>query len=548
MKTMLKNTATIICELVCMSLLFVSEGNAAEVKTAVQTADEVKTKKVLKTAKTKKACQGDHCDQGGTPTCTFNGKTLQVGDSVRAYFKKAVNYGETCTSELRYCEEDGSLNGSATFESCSDGTPENCKYSDGTLNHDKKATLHTQKNVPFGQKCPEVEVSCSNGKLSVEGELYSVCTEDKPKDCEKGDFKLVHQSSAKRYPKKNVAYGESCGEPVTISCYNGDFSVAPETAPYDACTVDKPKNCSADGIQLDHDAKVKRYKSATVAYGSQCEPVEVTCNNGAFLPEIATVPYKECTVSAKPEDPKPEDPKPEDPKPEQPIDGPEGKFCTYDNKSPFAPLKFILGEGQTKIMYAEYNVPEGTECKPVTITCKDGQFSPDPAATPYTDCVPMWTPSAEKHKWINIPWEPNAPTKTHAEACSAVGLHPSTKYGGCASGRVYPSQGGDWDKIHYTHGKPHIINPNGGWKRKGTQLYRYTGPIQLGMYTNKIKCVPEGKVFFGLMDDLALIWGTHDVVVAYLCTSDKNESSELPLKVVNPVAEEPNQCGGGCGQ
>lgn len=568
---------------------FVSNVNAQEIKTAVRDCDPTK----------------DTCDERDIPACDFNGKKIKVGESVTAYFESSVGSGGSCRSEVRTCELDSlsgkvSLSGTAQYASCKISDAKDCSYKDGTLKHGKKATLYKNNAVTFGQKCEGVEVSCNDGKLSPAGDFYGYCAEDKGKSCTKGKLTVEHQSSVIRYRTETVPYKKKC-VPVKVACYNGEFSVDPDTVPYESCkpefqeykscqegnvklqhggtlvrfkanTVpfgnacerviisckngnfshtpsayphsscsvlpeEPKKSCTSDKVNLVHGAVVERFKEKSVAYGQKCEKLKISCKDGQFSSDPNST-FESCTVRDKEDDKKPDD------RPKRAC------YHSQEIRSLFFPTtyKLELQHGQSVTRYLQPTVRHGQACHAVNIACDDGNFSVHPSTAIYTECTQRPAP-APVHRWVNIPWEPNAPTLTHKEGCARAGLLPSTKYGGCASGRVYPSEGEGWDQIHYTHGKPHIINPHGGWQRKGTRLQRHSGPIQLGMYTNKIKCVPEKKVsfFFTLRDDLAWVWGTHDVVVAYLCTDTASESSELPMETINPAPVE-DPCNGGCGQ
>jgi poly(beta-D-mannuronate) lyase len=67
-------------------------------------------------------------------TCTFNGTSLQSGDSVTAYQKSNVPTGSTCSSHQRTCLA-GVLTGSYTFVACSVAEPKvSCANFDNILN------------------------------------------------------------------------------------------------------------------------------------------------------------------------------------------------------------------------------------------------------------------------------------------------------------------------------------------------------------------------------------------------------------------------------
>ena len=106
--------------------------------------------------------------------CSFNGQTVAEGSTITAYQTSSVDYGSTCASESRSCSN-GILNGSYTNTSCSVAAAANCSFSGQTISHGGNVTAYQTPSVDYGSTCSSQMRSCSNGNLSG-SYAYTSCT------------------------------------------------------------------------------------------------------------------------------------------------------------------------------------------------------------------------------------------------------------------------------------------------------------------------------------------------------------------------------------
>ena len=98
------------------------------------------------------------CNMNQPASCIFNGRTLQSGESVRAYEQSAPSFGGSCTAEVRQCN-DGVLSGKFSYNSCTVGAPAMCLFNGRTLAHGESVQA-------FNENCDKQTRQCSNGVLS----------------------------------------------------------------------------------------------------------------------------------------------------------------------------------------------------------------------------------------------------------------------------------------------------------------------------------------------------------------------------------------------
>ncbi len=119
------------------------------------------------------ACQNNPASPGcsssfpGTPTCSFNGQSLENGKSIKAYLLSVATAPDTCQSETRVCNM-GILSGSFQFAACAEepAAPSACLFNGQTIGHGQSVAAYQNSSVPFGETCVQQTRTCNNGNLS----------------------------------------------------------------------------------------------------------------------------------------------------------------------------------------------------------------------------------------------------------------------------------------------------------------------------------------------------------------------------------------------
>ncbi len=217
--------------------------------------------------------------------------------------------------------------------------------------------MYQESSVPYNEFCrSEIQrQTCNNG---VWGEwsgsyTFASCAVTPGLNC--GSTLHGTSQSRKRYRTASVAYGSSCqAETQTRTCTNGSFSTWTGTYTYDTCTVAAPINC---GSTLHGQTETrKRYRNSAEAYGSSCqaETQTRTCTNGTLSNWTGTYTYDTCTVAA-----------------------------------PLNCGSTLHGQTETRKMYKNAAEPYGASCRAETQTrtCTDGIFSTWTGTYTYDTCT-----------------------------------------------------------------------------------------------------------------------------------------------------------------
>tara|TARA_Y100001958_G_C20931156_1_gene341433 strand:+ start:101 stop:622 length:522 start_codon:yes stop_codon:yes gene_type:complete len=159
-------------------------------------------------------------------------------------------------------------------------------------------------------------------------------------------------------------------------------------------------------------------------------------------------------------------------------------------------------DGSSRELYTSATVPYGQSCNSakVTVSCSNGVLSN--SGTIYSSCS-VETPV---YKWVNVSTNDLTTIPNHATVCHNAGLRAATDqgYGTCASGKLRPNQGGDFDKISFGYGQ--VGNAPTG---KGGSVY------------NNIYCVQTIPTPTMRYQGDQEVWDpgvyTFDRIVAFLC-------------------------------
>lgn len=214
------------------------------------------------------------CLVGAPSSCLFDGQVVAHGAAVTAYQNSNAGFGSTCVSEQRLCTN-GSLGGSYNYANCAVDAAASCSFNGQTIAHGENVTAFASSSVAFGQSCSSQVRSCTNGVLNGSHQFAS-CAVDAPASCLFNQKTLAHGENVIAFATSSVGFGQSCSSQVR-SCVNGSLSGSNLFA---SCMVDAPASCLIDGKTVAHGEVINTFASARVPYGSSCNAVPTTCDNG----------------------------------------------------------------------------------------------------------------------------------------------------------------------------------------------------------------------------------------------------------------------------
>lgn len=205
--------------------------------------------------------------------CVVGDKTIPVGSLVQMYFQKSVPYGSSCSdlSEIRVCSRYG-LTGAAPYTSCKVQPPASCTFNGKTVTAGATVTAYERSTVPYGQSCKPATLTCNNGEFSPDLSKvpYASCTVGAPAACQVAGTTLAHGLTKAFYTKSSADYGEKCPT-VQVSCSNGIPSTTQTV--YTSCKMNPlPKEVNTTPTEEDslkqlvvqralHIASYDRYKT-----------------------------------------------------------------------------------------------------------------------------------------------------------------------------------------------------------------------------------------------------------------------------------------------
>jgi hypothetical protein len=224
------------------------------------------------------------CEVGAPKACLFNGQTIAHGDTVKAYQNSSVAYGQTCSEEVRKCDN-GTLSGSFAFASCDIGAPLACLFNGQTIAHGASVVGFLASSVDFGKDCSKENRVCNNGSLSG-SYAYGSCSIGAPKACLFNGQTVAHGQTVTAYQTSSVGFGNTCGKE-SRTCNNGTLTGSYTFA---SCSVGSPASCLFNGQTIAHGQSVVAYKASSAAV---CEKETRTCSNGTLTGSYG---YNSCEV------------------------------------------------------------------------------------------------------------------------------------------------------------------------------------------------------------------------------------------------------------
>ncbi len=209
--------------------------------------------------------------------CSFDGKEIVDGQSIKSYLTSSVPYGSFCSSEERTCQN-GVLSGTHIFATCDVGVASACLFNGQTIKHGDTIAAFANSTVSFGKSCvPELR-KCDNGSLSNQAE-FATCEVGAPMACLFNGQTIKHNASVVAFPTSSVAFDKTCVSETRV-CFNGVLSGHNSFA---SCAADVPKSCLFNGLNVAHGQSVIAYAEAVSA---NCAKQTRLCNNGTLSGEF----------------------------------------------------------------------------------------------------------------------------------------------------------------------------------------------------------------------------------------------------------------------
>lgn len=240
----------------------------------------------------------------GTPSsnpalsCFLNQNEIKDGAKLTTYKLTSVNYGESCQSEERVCNN-GVLSGSFTELDCQVLAAKNCSLNNQEISHGSTIEAFQTATVPYDQSCSKETRSCNNGTLSGTY-AYSDCLIEQAKDCQFNDSIVIHKSQILAYSSSTVPFGEKCQSEMR-TCENGNLDGAFSFA---SCKVLLPKDCSFNGKIIVSGASFQAYLEESVPYDQSCTKQTRLCTDGVLsgsftFASCSPEPRKSCLFNGK---------------------------------------------------------------------------------------------------------------------------------------------------------------------------------------------------------------------------------------------------------
>lgn len=276
------------------------------------------------------------CEANAPRSCLFNGITLDHNESITAFQNSSSQYGGTCTSETRVCN-DGTLSGTYQYSVCNIDQPASCLFDGRTIAHGENVIAFSSSAVSYGGTCQQENRTCDNGSLSGSF-LFSSCNVGLPASCSFDGRTISSGESVTAFSASSVSYGQAC-QSQARTCTNGVLS---GTYTSSSCIVESPANCNINGTIVVHGASATFYRTTSVPYGQVCQSEQRTCNNGVLSGSAIN---ESCVVE----------------------NAPPAANCSLNGQ--------IILSGQSIVTYQESSVPYGQVCASQTRVCNNGNLS-----------------------------------------------------------------------------------------------------------------------------------------------------------------------------
>lgn len=343
--------------------------------------------------------------KGSATTCTChltNGAVLSPGQSVTTYSSPYVAFGQSCAYQVRTCDSNGNLSGTANTTqvySCTVAQPSTCNVNGTIVQHGASQAFYSTTAAPAGQSCSAyVQVrSCYNGTMSGSGSyVYTSCNDTL--SCTIGSTVLPSGATQNFYSYTAAPIGQACSSYVqSRTCTNG---LASGSASYSNASCTNNASCTIGSTIVPDSASQPFYSYAAAPAGQLCSSYVQTrtCTNGAASGS-ASYSNAACTNNLS---------------------------CTLDGAT--------LSNGISRVFYSQTIVPYGQTCSSGTYslsrTCVNGVYSGNVAYS-HANCVAALAPVISSftilpnivHLGSKVTASWNA---TSAQACTLTGTNGDT--------------------------------------------------------------------------------------------------------------------------
>ncbi len=227
------------------------------------------------------------CSVDAPESCLFNGRTIAHGQNIEAYLNSSVTYGQSCTKQSRTCNN-GVLNGSYNFSSCTVGSAASCLFNGQTVPHGGSVAAFQNSSVAYGQSCTKQSRTCNNGVLNGSYN-FSSCTMGSAASCLFNGQTVPHGGSVAAFQKSSVFFGQTC-QSETRFCQNGTLTGSNS---YASCAIESPRGCLFGGRTLAHGENVVAYLNSIEPYGQNCKQQLRYCQDGLLS---GSYNHSSCTI------------------------------------------------------------------------------------------------------------------------------------------------------------------------------------------------------------------------------------------------------------
>lgn len=191
-------------------------------------------------------------------SCLFNGTTYPHGSNVTAYLSSTTTSGELCTAEERICNN-GSLSGSYEYASCNIEQAAACLFNGQTIAHGSSVIAFNTSSVNYGESCSSENRVCNNGVLTGSNE-YASCEINSASACLFNGQTISNGQTVVGYQYESAQEGSSCKSEVK-TCLNGTLTGSYQ---YTNCSVLNDDDSDESEHEDKNDSKEKYCKKERV--------------------------------------------------------------------------------------------------------------------------------------------------------------------------------------------------------------------------------------------------------------------------------------------
>lgn len=273
------------------------------------------------------------CSPSTANSCLFNGQTIADGGTVTAYLSSNPGSGQSCQSEVRSCH-DGALSGSYLFASCTPSSAGSCLFNGQTIQSGSGVFAYKTSTVPSDQVCQVEFRLCANGQMSGSN-TFASCSIDAPAACIFNGQTVASGSAVVGYQNSSAPAGGSCVYEARV-CNNGTLTGSYN---YSSCNVAAPAACLFDGLTIPSGTSVVAYLASTVGPNETCQTQSRSCSNGSLS---GTYAFASCTSQTP-------------------------ASCQFNGQT--------VAHGDTRTAFKTSTVPAGDSCEQESRVCDNGVMS-----------------------------------------------------------------------------------------------------------------------------------------------------------------------------